>query len=193
MNVTILNKTITLDNNDIISQIQTHLDEILINKDKYFSHMIIDNIEIYSDYELYIDEKRSEIKEIIVVVKTTEELLMDIFTSIKNYANGAMAELNSLADVFYQTMTSETWLRFRELLEAIEWLNGALKSIDQEKTRLANPNKWLLINSSLEVLLPNLLEALESQDNILIADIITHEIIPLFEELIDIELESCVL
>lgn len=184
MKVTILNKTKQFDNIDgVFMEIQTFLSECLKGQDIYFSHFIIDGVEIYSDYEFYIEDHINEIESIKIEVKTALQFSKDIVDSIHHYTEKAIREIKILADSFYQASISESWQKLNDLLEAVQWIHEAILTIDKENSKPSDWDKYYSIVSSFEAIFPELLQALESQDNIFVADILTHEILPLFKEL----------
>lgn len=56
-----------------------------------------------------------------------------------------------------------------------------IEKIDQIKHSIVNWGKFVKSIAVFEVELPNLMEAIENKDSILIADIIQYEILPQFE------------
>lgn len=190
MKVTVMNNTKSFDNKDgVYEQIQGFLNKVLIDNELFFSHMVIDGIEIYHDYEFYIEDRLTEIKNILIEVKSSSEFANDIILSLHDYSKKAPSELEELSNSFYQSSTSDSWQNLNELLEAVQWIYNVIMSIDKEKERPSNWDNYISIAVSFERLFPNLLEALESQDNILIADIIVYEFIPLFQNINQLDLE----
>ncbi|MDQ0156916.1 hypothetical protein [Robertmurraya andreesenii] len=185
MKVTVLNEIKIFDNkNNAFEHIQEFINNSLgESQEVYFSHMNIDGIDIYHDYELYIEEHLNDIDSIKIVVKTANEFINDITTSIYQYVERALPELKQLSDDFYQSSKASFWDKLSDLLEGIQWIHESIMLIDKEKLRPANWDKYLITASSFESNFPTLLEALEAQDNILIADILSYEITPLFQDL----------
>jgi len=189
MKVTVNNNTKKFENkNGVFEQIQDFLNKSLIDSEMFFSHMIIDEVEVYHDYELYIEDRLSKIENILIEVKSYLEFTNDIILSIHDYSDRALPELKQLSDAFYQSSTSSSWSNLDDLVEALQWIYNAIMSIDKEKDTPSNWDKYITIAASFEVLFPNLLEALETQDHILIADIIAYEIIPLFQDINQLDL-----
>lgn len=184
MRVTIQNEVKTFDNiNGVFAQIQTFLNESMFEKELFFSHMVIDGVEIHNDYEFYIEDHLREIENITIEVKTERQFTDDIIISIHEYLRRAMPEIKLLSDSFYQSSSTEAWQKLSDLFEAIQWLHGAIMSISKEKSQTDNWDQYIFNASSLEGIFPDLLQALEAQDNTLIADLLAYEIIPLFEQL----------
>ncbi len=184
MKVTVLNESKDFDNKDgVFEQIQTFINKKISDQEMYFSHMSIDGIDIYHDLDLYIEEHLFQIENIKVELRTASEFISDLISSIHHYVERALPELVQLSGDFYKASQSNLWEKLNDLIEAIQWIHESIMSIDREKARPSNWDKYLIIASSFETLFPNLLEALEAQDNILIADIISYEIMPLFQDI----------
>lgn len=184
MRVTIQDEIKTFDNiNGVFEQIQTFLDESLLEKELYFSHMVIDGVEIYNDYEFYIEDHLRKIENIIIEVKTEWQFTDDIIISIHEYLRRAMPEIKLLSNSFYQSSSTEAWKKLSDLFEAIQWIHGAIMSINNKKSQIENGEQYIFNAASLEGIFPDLLQALEAQDNTLIADLLMYEIIPLLEKL----------
>lgn len=191
MQVTILDETNHFNKiSGVFEQVQTFINHILENKKVYFSHMIIDGVEVYHDYEYYIEDHLSQIENIHVEVKTPTEFIQDIVDSIQQYVERALPEIKQLADSFYQSSQSESWDKLHDLIEAIQWIHESIVLIDREKAKPYDWDKFLITASSFENIFPNMMEALEARDNILIADILTYEISPLFQEIHQLNLSE---
>lgn len=191
MQVTVLNETNNFDNKSgVFEQVQTFINNALENSDVYFSHMIIDGVEVYHDFEFYIEDHLSQIENIHVEVRTASEFIQNIVESIQQYVERAFPEIKQLADSFYQSSQSGSWDKLHDLFEAIQWIHESILSIDREKARPSNWDKFLIIASSFETIFPNMLEALEARDTILIADILTYEITPLFQDIQQLNLNA---
>lgn len=164
--------------------------EVMINKinqllddNYYFSHLIIDDKEVFDDPEQYLQDYLSEIKELEIVAKTAKEFTNDVLLSAEEYIERAKPQIDSLADDFYQNPTSESWHKFTYLLEGIQWINQMIQTIDTAKEKPNNWMNYLKINNTLDLELKNMEEAIENNDSVLIADLIKYEILSIFESL----------
>ncbi|MDZ5471958.1 hypothetical protein SM124_09380 [Bacillus sp. 31A1R] len=185
MKIRLLNNTKYLNkSNDIYDEIEVFINDILLDGELYFSHMIIDGVEVYDNYEIYIEENLLRIENIIVEVKTVLQFFTSIILSINEYSSNAIPELKQLSTAFYNSSSSESWKKLTDFLEALQWINEAIVSINSKEIKPNHGDKYLGITASFENVFPNLLEALEGQDNIFIADILNYEIIPLLQDLI---------
>ncbi|OLN24034.1 hypothetical protein BTO30_01040 [Domibacillus antri] len=160
----------------IIEQINTWL-----NNSYYFSHLIVDGVNVYEEPEQYLTENLGSIDKLEIVARTAKEFTNEILLSAENYLQGAIPELTKLSDGFYNNPASDTWDDFGDMLEGMQWLNQIIVSIDQLPKQPQNWDEYLKLAATLEVELKNLEEAMENSDNVLIGDIIQYEMAPLYE------------
>lgn len=163
---------------DIIVQINEW-----IRDDYYFSHLVIDGFEIYEHLELCLEEKLTHAQKIEVMARTNTELINDILLSSDEYIKRAIPELNTLFEEFYQNPLKDSWMKFEQMIEGIQWLHQMIRCINQFKERLQNGTQYIQIESRLEMEIQHLEEAVENEDNVLIADLIQYEIITIYEAL----------
>lgn len=166
-------------NIDILIQ---KINEDLEKNKLYFSHLIINGKEVYSDFEEQIMEQINTIEKIELVTKTTDEFINDLTVSLNEYSNRAIPSIKQLTEQFYQSPTEESWGMLQDLLEGLNWVYSTIKSMGNTELN-EYKEKLLNVANHFEVELPNLLDAIESHDYILIGDIISYEILPQFESI----------
>jgi len=164
--------------NDVLEKINSEA-----NDHHFFSHFIADGKEIYEDTELYLEDHLHSINELEVVLKSVKEFINDILLSAGEYIQRAKPELPSLVEEFYHHADKTTWDRFIDFLEGLVWLNQMIATIDGTKQQPKNWDQYLNIAAALKEHLESLQEALENQDEVLVADTIQYELLPLLEEL----------
>lgn len=166
-------------NIDILIQ---KINEDLEKNKLYFSHLIINGKEVYSDFEEQIMEQINTIEKIELVTKTIDEFINDLTVSLNEYSNRAIPSIKQLTEQFYQSPTEESWGMLQDLLEGLNWVYSTIKSMGNTELN-EYKEKLLNVANHFEVELPNLLDAIESHDYILIGDIISYEILPQFESI----------
>ncbi|UQZ76061.1 hypothetical protein C2I17_16705 [Niallia circulans] len=166
-------------NIDILIQ---KINEDLEKNKLYFSHLIINGKEVYSDFEEQIMEQINTIEKIELVTKTIDEFINDLTVSLNQYSNRAIPIIKQLTEQFYQSPTEEAWGLLQELLEGLNWVYSTIKSMGNTELNEYKEN-LLNVANHFEVELPNLLDAIENHDYILIGDIISYEILPQFESI----------
>lgn len=155
----------------------------LLKENYYFSHFIADGTEIYEDHEDYLIVNVDRIEKLEVIAKTEKEFLNDILLSAEDYLKRAKPELASLPDEFYSNPSPEIRSSFSELMGGLQWLDEMLSVINKSNERPADWDTCMELSSSMNAEIVNLSEAVDNSDNILIADIIQYEFIPIFESL----------
>ncbi|MGV3240723.1 hypothetical protein ACEF17_11565, partial [Streptococcus hyovaginalis] len=141
--------------------------------------------EVYRDFEYKLTEDIGKIEKIQLVTKTIKEFISDLTVSLNEYYGRAVPIIKQLTEQFYQSPTEESWVLLQDLLEGLNWIYNTIKGICNMELDEYREN-LLLVSSHLDNELPNLLEAIENHDFILIGDIISYEILPQFESIISI-------
>jgi len=168
---------------DVLATIQ----KILKENNLELSHLIIDGIPVYQDYESYLKDHIETIREIEVETIKLKPLVEDTLGSAFEYISHATALLKTLAETFYQTPGAETWSSLADLFEGLGWLIDTMNridEIDQLNEYVQNYDIWneyVQIIKSLSVQLPELEQAMVNRDHVLIGDLILYEILPIFE------------
>ncbi|WP_260838905.1 hypothetical protein [Heyndrickxia oleronia] len=162
----------------------------------FFSHLIIDGKEVYEDFEIYLLDHLTQIKQIKVITKTVGEFINELLLTAEGYLDRAIPEVSLLSNEFYQNSSTEGWNKFSQMLEGIQWLNQMIHTINKIKEQPNNWNEYLNLSKKLENEIKNLEVAVENDDNVLIADIIQYEILSIFERVksviqTTIDLEGC--
>ncbi|MFO1444422.1 hypothetical protein KDN24_14680 [Bacillus sp. Bva_UNVM-123] len=182
MNLTLLDKTYSFDRNQLgIQALIEKINSELSTESRFFSHLVIDGVEVFEDHEEYILAHIDNVKDIKVVVQTIEEFIGNLLVSLNTYTQRAIPEIERLINEFYQNPTEQSWLTLHQLLDGINWIYETIKGIDNAQQEINGWDEFIKIVATFEVELPNLLEALENKDSILIADIIQYEILPQFQ------------
>lgn len=157
------------------------INSILESENDFFSHLVIDGIEIYEDHEEYILDHLEEVEEIVVITKTIKEFVNSLLISLHDYTKRGIPEIERIIDGFYQNPSEESWHKLGQLLGGIEWIYESIKTMDKVNHQIPNWQEFIKSIATFEVELSNLLEAMENKDMVLIADIIQYEILPQFQ------------
>lgn len=192
MKLYILDRILEYENKiNIFDDIATEINNTVKKSNLVFSHLVIDGVEVYNDFYDYFLDNIKNIKEIIVVTKTTREISKEIILSTIDYIERAIPEIDILSNEFYRTPSSESWNKLIDLIEGFKWIIDTFVTIDtnsQLKDIVKNYEEWNLYAKdvySLKVLLNEFEEILENSDLVSTADILSYEIVPLFEEMKD--------
>ncbi|RYL95804.1 hypothetical protein EWI07_01095 [Sporolactobacillus sp. THM7-4] len=149
----------------------------------YLSHLIADGEEVYDQFESYLEKHVQEIKKLVVVTKTVDEFIDTNLQLAKNYLIKAIPLLSELSQSFYQAPLSGDWHTLNDLFTGIEWLGKMEHAVEQTKKK---PIGWSSLKESLAQIQQQLKEmeiALKNKDQVLIADLLQYEMLPLFMQL----------
>lgn len=192
MKVYILDKILEYDNNkSIVNAMFQEIDNTLERSNYFFSHLVIDDVQVYEDYEGYFLDNIRNIKEVKVISSTLKELANDTMLSTVEYLNRAIPELDILSNEFYKTPTHDSWSKLSDLLEGIAWIMDSFITIDTNarlKDLVSSYEEWNLYAKniySLQEIIRELEDAMKNQDIVSVADILSYEIAPLFKDMKD--------
>lgn len=199
MKIHILNEILEYENkNDILDDVFQKIKDAVNSTGLIFSHLIIDGVEIYGDfYDYFLDNIRN-IEKVKVITKTLKEISQEIIINTIDYLERAATEIEILSNEFYKTPSEASWQKLTDLLEGIKWIMDTFVAIDAngELKNIVNSYEgWNLYAKdiySLQELMSDFEQILESSDYISTADILSYEISPLFKNMKE-KLEKLVL
>ena len=113
----------------------------------------------------------------------------DILLSTVDYLERAIPEIEILSNEFYKTPSRESWKKLMDLIEGIKWIMDTFAAIDsneQLKNIVNSYEEWNTYAKDiyeLNELIIEFEEILENSDFVSTADILSYEIIPLFNNM----------
>lgn len=179
----------TNDENGIEKLLKTIEEKTFYCTDKYFSHLVIDGVEVYDNFDEYLEDNISNIRDVNIAFLTISEYIGEILISTGDYLDRAIPAIEELAKNFYNDVNSEVWQQVDNLLEGIQWLSETFNSIDSLPnltSLLSDYEKWNLYSLALKELqevIVNLEEPLKFADYVTVSDIMLYEIKPAMEKL----------
>lgn len=190
MIIHILDKTLEYENKkDILDTMFKEINDIVSGTNLIFSHLIIDDLEVYDDFYDYFLDNIGNIEEVIVVTKTIKKMSEEILLSTIDYLERAIPEIEILSNEFYKTPSRESWKKLMDLIEGIKWIMDTFAAIDyneQLKNIVNSYEEWNIYAKyiyELNELIIEFEEVLENSDFVSTADILSYEIIPLFNNM----------
>lgn len=190
MIIHILDKTLEYENKkDILDTMFKEINDIVSGTNLIFSHLIIDDLEVYDDFYDYFLDNIKNIEEVIVVTKTIKKMSEEILLSTVDYLERAIPEIEILSNEFYKTPSKESWKKLMDLIEGIKWIMDTFAAIDsneQLKNIVNSYEEWNIYAKDiyeLNELIIEFEEILENSDFVSTADILSYEIIPLFNNM----------
>ncbi len=190
MIIHILDKTLEYENKkDILDTMFKEINDIVSGTNLIFSHLIIDDLEVYDDFYDYFLDNIKNIEEVIVVTKTIKKMSEEVLLSTVDYLERAIPEIEILSNEFYKTPSRESWKKLMDLIEGIKWIMDTFAAIDsneQLKNIVNSYEEWNTYAKDiyeLNELIIEFEEILENSDFVSTADILSYEIIPLFNNM----------
>lgn len=159
------------------------VNELIGKKDIVFSHLIVDGVNVYENHEAYINERLPEIMRIEIITRSAASMIHETMDSIYEYLDRAIPALNELVDKSFESFDSETWDGINQLAEGMQWI---LQFAVFVKGQGRKPDGWSDVEmaiSQCEASFKQLMQGVESEDTVLISDILSYEIVPAYEEL----------
>lgn len=190
LKIYIENQTLEFNNEkDEVTQILMETERAINQSSKTIYSMVIDDVEVFSDYDNYFLSHIKTMRSVKVNLITYKELVIDTLESASEYLKKAPDLIEVLANSFYNTPDSKAWNDLSDLLGGIDWILGTYKAISDEPHLLevvSNQSSWSnyadeVIN--IKKLIPEFEESMVNKDNILIADILSYEIKPTFKKM----------
>lgn len=175
-------QTIEMEQNQNTDTIITKINELL-GDDFYFSHLIVDGVEVNEDPEAFLTEQFGRIQQIEVVAIPAKEFVNDLLLSTEDYVSRALPYIVDVADSFAQGESEEQWTDLANLLEGIQWMTSMAATIEES---IARPTAWAGVTEQMTILensLPQLEEALVNQDQAAISKVLTATVKVVFERL----------
>lgn len=192
MKVFILDKKLEFNNSlQGMESVFREIEKVMLHDNGVLSHLEIDGVEVYGDYYEYFLQHINEINEVKVIIKTPNEIAKDVLVSTANYLMTALPEIEKLSNEFYKTPESESWSKLADLFEGIKWILDTFMILDKNYNiedivdSYEEWNEYAQYIYSLKKLINEFEEVMKNQDYISIADILSYEIIPLFNDMLN--------
>lgn len=164
----------TSNTDDLIQIIQEEVEK----QGGFFSHLRIDEVEVYEDIDIYITDRWDNMQQIEIVVKTEKEFVHELLATSIEYLKGAMPAVETLANQLYQGSNQETWDKLVEFLDGLQWLSNMVDTIHNSKITLTRWPEMIAKFENINSHYPELNRAIESKDLVLVGDILSYEMIP---------------
>lgn len=157
--------------------------QILTDLNQQVSYFKINGEAVYADFDQYIETNLAEIKTIVVYTKTMQELLDDAVGSIQEYAVRAIPAIDKLVDEFYHEVKQETWNRFGQLVEGLQFIMDTINKVQEHQDWFEPAASLIAVKQKIAEKIVLLYSAMESQDRVWICDVLLYEIVPSLQAL----------
>ena len=178
------------DNNEAsIEQIMKTIEEKAASSEQIFSHLVIDEVEVFDDYVEYMYENLATIKVIQAQFMTLREFMQGILLSASEYLERAIPAVEQLAASVYSSVDTDAWQQIDHLIEGVQWLQQSFDTMDSLPNlanRLSDYEQWNLYSQALRELVESVAslgEPLKFADHVSVSDIMLYEVKPALEKL----------
>jgi hypothetical protein len=169
--------------NESVTQIVEDINSYMDSTDNIvLSHLNVDGVDVYENHYQILLDKLNTIDEIKLVVKTKQEVVVELQESLNEYLDRALPVMEKLANQFYQGESAETWDTFVDLTDGLQWINSAVMTLTHYSAE-ETASYYKSISDKLESILKELAEVLEIKDTVTIGDMIQYEIMEILTEL----------
>ncbi|MFC4387028.1 hypothetical protein ACFOZ1_04310 [Gracilibacillus marinus] len=166
-----------------VNQIVNEINNRLEDTDYFFSHLVIDNIEVYENAEIYMQDHIESIKNIEVRVKTKQQFFDETLLMEHEYISNIFPPLNQIIEEFYAGPNEATWSKFQMLVDGLQWIAQSNNTIDHAADNKMETAALLSQQQLLNEIFVELMGEVESQDPLAIADILQGEVAVKLEEM----------
>lgn len=105
----------------------------------YFSHLIVDGVEVYDDPEAYLMQHFDELKEIEIIAILAKEFVNDLLLSAEDYLTRVLPQVSILAIAITGEAQSEQWTDLNDLFEGVQWITSMVTPVGDS---IARPTNW---------------------------------------------------
>jgi len=172
--------------------IENHGDEVIsllgrisaeaMARNMVISHVFVDDQEVYAQLEEIINSIDLEsVSSITIIAVSKQDYEINILTEGYRYIIRAIPEIEKLAVSFYTGGLNEDWRKFQDFIEGLQWLIQINESGIAK--RYIEGNDLIQIEAELKEQPSKLLVCLENQDLVMLADMISYEVLPVVKRL----------
>lgn len=184
MQVKILEQTIECTNEvSAVENMFQQVNQLIAGSDLHLSHIKVDGIDVFEEHYQYVLNRLEEVKEITVVLKSLKELMSEVLLSAEVYLARLIPGIKQLSDKYYEGATQDSWVKFEQLLEGLQWILQMLDNVVnvENNLRYQNAEQYEELVEQLKEHVTNLQDAVDNEDMILLADILGYELLPSLE------------
>lgn len=152
------------------------------------SHVRIDGEEIYDDYQEHMHQRIQDIGVVEVKIVPFKKLLDETIINLRNYLQRALPVAAQVADSFYMSAGNASWSGLADLLDGLQWIMQVIPSIcttNNGANSYANAAHYEEILYHFIKQITELETSFQSNDTILMGDLLRYEIVELMKKLLD--------
>ena len=166
-----------------VKNLFSRIDETMKEFQVYFSHIVVDGVEISEAPLDYLKQNRKDIKEVEVFFLTMEQYIEQVTVIMNEFLQKALPVLKDVSDEFYGRPQEESWSRLDASLNGLSSLIGIINNLVSIPELVGKTASFASIGESIGLHLENLQNAALLEDYTLIADILRFELVVFLEKL----------
>jgi hypothetical protein len=165
--------------NNMFSQIEESMKDFHV----YFSHLVVDGIEVNDALREYLEQHLGSIDNIEVSFLTAEQYLHQVVTIMDCFLEKAIPAIKEVANEFYAKPDDGTWERFNVAASGMQGMINIVSEVVGDKALNVNIKEFDQLGTKLAQDLTALMEAVERNDMTAVGDVLRYEVAPFFESL----------
>ena len=156
----------------------------LVLKKLIIKELYINETPLYKDYFETIISNLQVIKSVNIITVAQAEVCTDLLASLVGYLNNLPPYLEDIANGFYMEPSSDTWQKFQQLLEGIDWIISAIRNLSDFSDLLPG-NVFTSHLNSFNGLVLQILEVVEAKDYFYLGDLLNYDLLDLVNSTLD--------
>jgi hypothetical protein len=164
----------------LFTRIEQELDSLQL----YFDYLVVDGAVVTDDPQGFIETHLDTVENIEVHFFAADQYLAKIIEVLQAFLDNALPAIAQMAAEFYGKPGPDTWGRFDTALDGMKSLIGLIQGVMNDASLANKLDEISSLGASLQDNLATLLDAVQRGDNTLVADVLTYEILPFFENLL---------
>lgn len=149
----------------------------------YFSHLVVDGVEVPDAPFEYVKQNLKDIREVEVAIMTANEYMLNVMGVMDSYLTNAVPGLKDMADEFYGRPDDETWQRFNDHMNGLSTLLQIIHSLLDAPGLVYDKTKFAQLGEEVGLHLENINAATRLNDYTMVADIIKYEMVSFLEQM----------
>ena len=157
----------------------------MVHERLIIKEMYINETPVFNDYYETIVSHLQLITSINIITVAQSQICADLLVSLVEYLSNLPPHLEDIANGFYMEPTSDTWSKFGQLMEGIDWIISAIRNLS-DFTEFPIENVFALQLESFNGLVLRILEVVEAKDYFYLGDVLQYDLLDQVNSTLDI-------
>lgn len=163
----------------------SHIEDTLRQTEEMIAYITVNGTEIYDQFEAVILDNLEQQGNLTVsiVTQTVDEMVIDTISSLREYLSKMIPAVEKAADRFYAGPERADWEFFQRCLEGLQWISQTCEALSRLEYPGLNKQALSDVYTRLHHQLKELLKALESEQYVVVGDVLLYEMQPVLQDL----------